>query len=563
MTYQVLARKWRPKNFDQVVGQSAIVRSLKNAIKSKTFSQAYLLTGTRGIGKTSVARIIAKALRCERAEETGNPCLQCPPCLEFESDQTFNIIEIDGASNNSVDNIRDLIDNVQYLPTSGRYKVYIIDEVHMLSASAFNALLKTLEEPPAHVVFIFATTEPHKVLDTILSRCQRLDFQNADTKTLIDHLERVAKEEGIKFESKSTIYKIAVLADGSFRDALSYLDQVLIYAENRYISDQVILEALGVPSELEMVKLFRAILEANYGEVKNICQLFFHKNVAVKSIVRELLDLGFAAIESIDELEKHPHFKDISSVVAKNLSLAELVWIYETLNRDAEWVMNSLSSSKSFLVCLKKITWRHTFFTKKISKKEVVEVASDDQRSDEAAASDPAADSTQFITMPDENLSPVAKLQEETSVIESKKEKSWEGFLNYLSGISPAQAANLEQGNLLAPLKQENDRLTVDLGFNQTEEVFFEYLQEPASKNKLMGRLSDYFALAESCVALNLKLINHEEKEQKNFKSQREIYDEQEGQVIEQKREQFLQDQRIKEMEQIFGSKIDRVIIQE
>ncbi len=555
MAYQVLARKWRPKNFDQVVGQEAIVRSLKNAIKQKTFSHAYLLTGTRGIGKTSVARILARALRCEQVTSDGNPCLACGPCQEFERDQSFNVIEVDGASNNSVDNIRDLVENVQYLPTTGSYKVYIIDEVHMLSTSAFNALLKTLEEPPAHIVFIFATTEPHKVLDTILSRCQRLDFKNAEAKTLVSHLEKVAAVEGIKFESASTLLKIAILADGSFRDALSFLDQVLIYSSDRVVSDQAVLEALGVPGELEMARLYRAILQADYPSVKSICQLFFDKNVAIKTILRELLDLAFESVEKIDELDKHSLFKDVSPVILKSLSLAELVWVYETISKDADWVENSPLSHKSLLICLKKITLRRTFFVKTIPvqteiKAETVVEAKEAVK--EEVKTEAPLKAAEVIEPAEVEAEPVKTAA-----------KNWEGFLSYLNGISPAQAANLEQGNLLSPLVFKENSLHLDLGFNQTEEVFFEYLQDPSSKNKLISRLSDYFSIAESGIALNFKLIGSEEKEQKNFKSKREIEEEKEGQKIEQKREQFLQDQRIKEMEKIFGSKIDRVIVQE
>jgi len=181
MAYQVLARKWRPQKFSEVAGQAHIVRALQNAVSSKKIAHAYLLTGTRGIGKTTIARLFAKAINCTDFDKTKEPCEVCESCRGMQEDSSIDYLEIDGASNNSVDDIRSLVENVQYLPTSGQYKIYVIDEVHMLSNAAFNALLKTLEEPPKHVVFIFATTDPDKLLKTVLSRCQRLDFKDASS----------------------------------------------------------------------------------------------------------------------------------------------------------------------------------------------------------------------------------------------------------------------------------------------------------------------------------------------------------------------------------------------
>ena len=193
MAYQVLARKWRPKKFQDVIGQEHVTKSLQNAIAKDKIGHAYMMVGTRGVGKTSVARIFAKAIRCENLTSDINACGTCKACLDFDTETSMNVIEIDGASNNSVDNIRELISNVHYLPTSGRFKVYIIDEVHMLSTNAFNALLKTLEEPPAHVVFIFATTEAQKLLGTVLSRCQRFDFRNVSVARLVEHVKEISK----------------------------------------------------------------------------------------------------------------------------------------------------------------------------------------------------------------------------------------------------------------------------------------------------------------------------------------------------------------------------------
>ena len=214
MSYQVLARKWRPKNFNEVIGQDHITRTLKNSVKTQKIAHAYLLTGTRGVGKTTIARIFAKAIRCENLQNETEPCLVCDACTAVDKSQSIDYIEIDGASNNSVEDVRELIENVQYLPTSGKYKVYVVDEVHMLTVNAFNALLKTLEEPPEHVVFIFATTDPQKLLGTVLSRCQRLDFKNVSVDVIKNHLAKIIEQEKLSVESENILYAIAKYARG-------------------------------------------------------------------------------------------------------------------------------------------------------------------------------------------------------------------------------------------------------------------------------------------------------------------------------------------------------------
>lgn len=223
--YLALARKYRPQNFSQVIGQDPILQTLKHAIKSERIHHAYLFCGARGVGKTSLARILAKSLNCEKGP-TEEPCQKCASCEEITKANSLDVIEIDAASNTSVDNIRELREQVKYVPQS-RYKIYIIDEVHMLSTSAFNALLKTLEEPPKHVIFILATTEPHEIPVTILSRCQRFDFRKLSTKLLEAHFTEILKQENMAFKDEAVLHVIATCALGSVRDGLSLLDQVL------------------------------------------------------------------------------------------------------------------------------------------------------------------------------------------------------------------------------------------------------------------------------------------------------------------------------------------------
>lgn len=257
--YQVLARKYRPKTFDEIVGQGHVVQTLKNAISTGRIAHAFLFVGPRGIGKTSTARILAKALNCPGGPKINfNP--DDPICKEIAEGRSLDVIEIDGASNNSVDNIRELRDNVPYAPVSGKYKIYIIDEVHMLSASAFNALLKTLEEPPAHVIFIFATTDVHKVLPTILSRCQRFDLRCISDADIAKHLEKIAKLENIQADSQA-LRIIARMADGGMRDAESTFDQLISFCGNK-ITEEDVLNIFGLTSVAGVRELAQAILSS-------------------------------------------------------------------------------------------------------------------------------------------------------------------------------------------------------------------------------------------------------------------------------------------------------------
>ena len=261
MSYTALYRKWRPTDFADVKGQDAIVTTLKNQIKSERIGHAYLFCGTRGTGKTTIAKIFAKAVNCEHPVD-GNPCGECPVCKSIAAGSSMNVIEIDAASNNGVDDIRKIREEVQYSPTEGKYKVYIIDEVHMLSIGAFNALLKTLEEPPSYVIFILATTETHKIPITILSRCQRYDFKRISIETIKARLEELMKAENINVEEKALRY-VAKAADGSLRDALSLLDQCLAFYLGQDLKYDNVLEVLGVVDTEVFSRLLRMVLNSD------------------------------------------------------------------------------------------------------------------------------------------------------------------------------------------------------------------------------------------------------------------------------------------------------------
>lgn len=261
MAYQVIARKWRPQDFNEVVFQQHVTKTIRNSIKQGRISHAYLFSGPRGVGKTTMARILAKALNCIHGP-TADPCGVCENCLEIKQGNSFDVIEIDGASNNGVDNIRELRENVNFAPVKSRYKIYIIDEVHMVTTAAFNALLKTLEEPPPHIVFIFATTEIHKLPETILSRCQKFFFKKIPSDVVVGHLKHIVEREGYGISEKA-LYQIARIADGSMRDAQSLLEQVISFSgvsgNELEISHEDALTILGIVPLESYMKLFSLI----------------------------------------------------------------------------------------------------------------------------------------------------------------------------------------------------------------------------------------------------------------------------------------------------------------
>ena len=267
MSYEVFARKYRPQTFDDLVGQNHVSQTLKNAVEQNRLAHAYLFVGPRGVGKTSTARILAKALNCVKGP-TVTPCGVCDNCKEIAAGNSLDVIEIDGASNNSVEDVRELRDNVRYAPAKGRYKIYLIDEVHMLSSAAFNALLKTLEEPPPHVKFIFATTEPQKVLPTILSRCQRFDLHRIPTKLIAQHLQYIAKKEKITLEPAAA-HAIARGAEGGLRDAESMLDQLVAFCGDP-IGEADVLKVFGFTSEQTVADLTDKIVRGATAEAIDI-----------------------------------------------------------------------------------------------------------------------------------------------------------------------------------------------------------------------------------------------------------------------------------------------------
>jgi DNA polymerase-3 subunit gamma/tau len=334
MSYIVLARRWRPQGFDDLAGQETVVKTLKNALSGEKIAHAYLFSGPRGVGKTSSARILAKALNC--TERSGSdPCNKCQSCTSITDGASVDVFEIDGASNTSVDSVRELRETVKYAPSGGKYKIYIIDEVHMLSTPAFNALLKTLEEPPPHVIFIFATTEPKKIPSTILSRCQHHSFRRISKKTIHDQLTMIADAENINIK-ETALDMIAKAADGSMRDALTLLDQASSFSDE--VTDKELLNLLGLPESDIISNLSESILNGDVSGTLSIIKELADRGSDLRQLTKELVEFfrGIAIVKitkeaekllefSPEEVENLRHHADAVTIEELTLLLTELL----------------------------------------------------------------------------------------------------------------------------------------------------------------------------------------------------------------------------------------------
>lgn len=539
MAYQVLARKWRPKQFEEVVGQSHVTRTLQNAIKQDKLAHAYLFTGTRGVGKTSIARLFAKAIRCENRKPDFNPCLVCASCRDIDAGNSMDYIEIDGASNNSVDDVRALIENVNYLPTRGKYKIYVVDEVHMLSVSAFNALLKTLEEPPAHALFILATTDPQKLLGTVISRTQRYDFKNVPVDILRDHVLKIAEAEGIKFSSPKIAEKLAELGKGSVRDTLSIFDQVLGLSGTQSINEDSLTSALGLAGTSAMKELLSSILTSQPKICSKIFLQLIQENIDLKKLCDQILDGFYKVINSIDD-QKTLYAQDlISDKALEGISISELFWIYESLVKDFQWALTSMNPEKVVLIQLQKVCLRRSILK---------------------------GDDVKMGEVPQAGKLEAAPEQTQTFIVQEapkKLAKTWDDFLDYLRVSSPATAANLAHGNLTEEFDINMVPLIISIGFPEDAAVFKDFLDEKEIYARLKNHLADFFEVAIDKIEFKAQLLTDAERKDTNFKTKVEIGDENRRNIEEERKQKILNDPYVKEAEKLFNSKIDKIILNE
>lgn len=478
MSYIVLARKWRPAVFENVIGQGHVTKTLKNAIAGKKIAHAYLFSGPRGVGKTTVARILAKALNCEKGP-TPSPCNECRSCKEITGNISTDVIEIDGASNTSVDNVREIRESVKYLPSHGRYRIYIIDEVHMLSNQAFNALLKTLEEPPAHAIFIFATTESHKIPATILSRCQRFDFKRIPLKEIQNHLKIVAKAEGISLSDES-VYLIAREVDGSMRDAHSLLDQVIAFAGND-VKETDVADALGLMDRALLFQLSEAVIDKNGAEclkliekvynfgydLKRFCQDFLEhiRDMVIAKSVEEprgVLDLPDSEIEDLKRL-------------ANRIGLLDLHLMFAFLGKGYEDISRSPSPRYSLEMALLKIA--HLENLQPINT--ILGMLADLKGAERTGGGREAAEPRSL-----QNPEPAANKVRESEEKKISPCEQWSSLLSFIKKKKPPLASHLE----IASLVSMDDR---GVSVSVKNGPYFAYLSE---NKKIMEQLcNDFF----------------------------------------------------------------------
>nr|MBO2479759.1 DNA polymerase III subunit gamma/tau [Bacillota bacterium] len=435
MAYLALYRAWRPQRFADVVGQEHVRRTLQNALSEGRLAHAYLFSGPRGTGKTSLAKILAKAVNCERGP-APEPCNECDTCRQISEGRQLDVVEIDAASHRGVDEIRELRDKVKYAPTAVRYKVYIIDEVHMLTTEAFNALLKTLEEPPPHVLFILATTEPHKIPVTILSRCQRFDFARLSTRQIVERLQQIAASQGVEAVPEA-LQTIAHLADGGMRDALSLLDQVISFADGKVTEEEVLLVSGGIPRQ-DVVRFWQALSADGPQRLFELAQQWFEQGKEPAKVLEWLLDYGrwillakvSPELEEVQErLAYDPHLAELAETLPMDRTVAQMD-LLRTAVQEMKWV----EQPRIFLELTLLKMWR---------------VAQQDAESTQA-------DSAAQRVPPSEGDSPLAQLVQEVRQLRERVRQleSRLGDGSSMSGHSPVRVSS---GGAVATGKKAGD----------------------------------------------------------------------------------------------------------
>ena len=415
MSYEVIARKWRPQFFEDLIGQEHVAKTLSNSINAKRIAHGYLFAGPRGVGKTSTARIFAKSLNCPNSQN-GKPCNTCSTCIEISNGHGMDVIEIDGASNNSVDNIRDLRENIRFTPTSGQYKIYIIDEVHMLSKGAFNALLKTLEEPPKHAVFIFATTEIHKVLPTILSRCQRFDFKRIPIVSIVKTLNKICQSEQIEI-AENGLLLVAKKADGSMRDAQSILDQLISFC-GQTITEKDIQSVLGIINQELFFQMCSTFINKDTANGFTIIESLFQEGYDLTEVISGLEEhlrhlLVCISTGSADLIDTGDEFKQKYLEQSQSLSEKDILRIIDILEKTEQLIKSGNHPRIKLELAFSKICQ----MDKSVEISELINQFSQEKKKPEIASDDQAAKKIPIESIPNNIIE-----KKEASITEAKEE---------------------------------------------------------------------------------------------------------------------------------------------
>ncbi|MGB9877801.1 MAG: DNA polymerase III subunit gamma/tau [bacterium] len=505
MEYQALYRKWRPQRFDEVVGQRHIVQTLQNAVKSGNVAHAYLFSGPRGSGKTTTARLLAKAMNCRKGP-TPQPCNECDMCLAIAEGRAMDVIEMDAASSTSVDDVRELRETVRLAPAQARYKFYIIDEVHRLSRAAFDALLKTLEEPPPNVIFVLATTEPNKVPPTIASRCQRFDFRRGSEKEIKDYLKKVAEGEGVTIE-ESALSLLASRAEGSWRDALSLFEQVWAYAGNK-IDRKAVEEVLGIVEDETLSRFVRAIANGNVGEGIRLIGDVLDKGKDPREFLKALINrfrnllmvkVGGASIVEVEE-EKRKELEEEAGYFSSNVILQMIESAFST--------ENLLRLSPSPRLPLEMLLVRLIQITGKLVEVEKELVKTENERKEikkEVAVEEEEA--VKIEVKKDEVKKEEAKVGVETRIDVGEIIERWEEVVRRVREKDPQLGVFLAKAR---PISIEGKHLTI--GFPESQDVIRKHLERNGQKQEqLLSVLRDMF----SGFSLNIRTTIVEEEIEK------------------------------------------------
>lgn len=548
-SYVVLARKWRPSQFSDIGGQGPVVRTLMNAIQSDRIHHAYLLTGSRGIGKTSIARIFAKTIRCPEVKWDGtwlNNCNTCSSCREISAGNSVDVIEIDGASNNGVDAVREIRENVKFLPSNGTRKIYIIDEVHMLTGAAFNALLKTLEEPPAHVLFILATTEPHKIPGTILSRCQRFDLKRFTVAQVSTRLEEVAQAEKIQIDP-GALALLSRAADGSMRDALSLFDQVIAFAGMK-ISAAAVRESIGLIEGQSLLGILRAVFTRDAKSAIEIVNETYRAGHDLKLLAKNLLEYLHAAlltkigIES-SGLELSPEELAELRKIAEHREPEEIELFFQAFQNGIEWISRSPQPKLVLEVLIVKCATAQALVSISNSGTNSGGGRSGDPLPKRGAAAVPVSTSVASVmktvapteTPPTAGALPKASLLFAGSAPVAMKEsisrpkpptgpKTFEGFISYLRSSRAAMANALENSVCESfPSKPEDDFIIV---FSpQNANLYQALLSSIAAIGEFQKFTAEYLGFAKR-LTIEVKqtgVLSSAEKREKDFESREKL----------------------------------------